>query len=169
LDAQTSGTYHFNGIDVSVLRDAQRAGIRSRAIGFVFQSFHLIAHRTVLENVMLSDVYRRSPRKERAERAARALAQVGLSARRDYLPTRLSGGERQRVAIARAIMGSPRILLCDEPTGNIDSTMTAAILDLFSDLNDRGLTIVTITHDPDVAERANRQVRIVDGRLKEAA
>ena len=169
LDVQTSGSYRFNGIEVSGLNDAQRAGLRSRAMGFVFQSFHLISHRTVMENVMLSDIYRKSPRKERKERALAALAQVGLSKRAKYLPTRLSGGERQRVAIARAIMGSPRILLCDEPTGNIDSAMTAAILDLFADLNDNGLTIVTITHDHDVAARANRQVHIIDGRLQEAA
>jgi ABC-type lipoprotein export system ATPase subunit len=169
LDVQTSGVYRFNGIDVGRLRDTQRAGMRSRAIGFVFQSFHLIAHRTVLENVMLSEVYRKGPRRERSERAAAALAQVGLSKRADYLPTKLSGGERQRVAIARAIMGSPRVLLCDEPTGNIDSAMTIAILDLFAELNESGLTIITITHDPDVAKRAIRQVRIVDGVLKEAA
>ena len=167
LDVQTSGTYRFNGIDVDGLRDQQRAGLRSRAIGFVFQAFHLIAHRTVLENVMLSEVYRKGPRRYRSERAASALAQVGLSERANYLPTRLSGGERQRVAIARAIMGSPRVLLCDEPTGNIDSVTTASILDLFAELNRGGLTIVTITHDVDVAGRANRQVRIVDGMLKE--
>lgn len=169
LDMQTAGTYRFNGIEVARLRDEQRAGLRSRAIGFVFQSFHLISHRTVLENVMLSEVYRKGPRRQRGERAAAALARVGLSARSSYLPTRLSGGERQRVAIARAIMGAPRVLFCDEPTGNIDSTMTASILDLFSELNRDGLTIVTITHDLDVARRATRQVRIVDGRLKEAA
>jgi len=167
LDLQTAGMYRFEGIDVAGLRDPQRAGLRSRAIGFVFQSFHLIAHRTVLENVMLSEIYRKGPRRSRVERAASALAQVGLSKRAGYLPTRLSGGERQRVAIARAIMGSPRVLLCDEPTGNIDSTMTAAILDLFAQLNDNGLTIVTITHDTDVAKRASRQVRIIDGRLQE--
>ena len=167
LDVQTSGTYRFNGIDVDGLRDQQRAGLRSRAIGFVFQAFHLIAHRTVLENVMLSEVYRKGSRRYRSERAASALAQVGLSERANYLPTRLSGGERQRVAIARAIMGSPRVLLCDEPTGNIDSVTTASILDLFAELNRGGLTIVTITHDADVAGRANRQVRIVDGVLKE--
>ena len=167
LDVQTSGTYRFNGIDVDGLRDPQRAGLRSRAIGFVFQAFHLIAHRTVLENVMLSEVYRKGPRRYRSERAASALAQVGLSERANYLPTRLSGGERQRVAIARAIMGSPRVLLCDEPTGNIDSVTTASVLDLFAELNRGGLTIVTITHDADVAGRANRQARIVDGVLKE--
>lgn len=169
LDIQTSGTYRLNGIDVATLRDQQRAGLRSRAIGFVFQSFHLIAHRSVIENVMLSEVYRRGPRREREERAAMALKRVGLSHRARYLPTRLSGGERQRVAIARAIMGAPRVLLCDEPTGNIDSAMTASILELFAQLNQDGLTIVTITHEHDVAESAGRQVHIVDGRLSEAA
>lgn len=169
LDVQDSGTYQFDGIDVSGLRDAERAGLRSRAIGFVFQSFYLIAHRTVLENVMLSEVYRKGSHRERGERAALTLARVGLSERSDYLPTRLSGGERQRVAIARALMGSPRVLLCDEPTGNIDSAMTAAILDLFDELHRSGLTIITITHDTDVAVRADRQVRITDGRLGEVA
>jgi ABC-type lipoprotein export system ATPase subunit len=166
LDVQTSGTYLVNGIDVSGLRDHQRAGLRSRAIGFVFQSFHLISHRTVLENVMLSDVYRKYPRRDRHERAATALARVGLSKRADYLPTRLSGGERQRAAIARAIMGSPRALLCDEPTGNLDSATTASILELFAELNSGGLTIVTITHEADVAQRASRRLRIIDGKIE---
>jgi ABC-type lipoprotein export system ATPase subunit len=166
LDIQTAGNYRFNGIDVAGLRDQQRAGLRSRAIGFVFQAFHLIAHRSVLENVMLSDIYRKYPRRERNERAQSALAQVGLSRRADYLPTRLSGGERQRAAIARAIMGSPRVLLCDEPTGNLDSGTTASILDLFAELNRGGLTIVTITHEADVAQRASRKLRIVDGRIE---
>ncbi len=167
LDIQTAGTYHFNGIEVAGLKDQQRAGLRSRAIGFVFQAFHLIAHRTVLENVMLADIYRKYPRSERSERALAALTQVGLSRRADYLPTRLSGGERQRAAIARAIMGSPRVLLCDEPTGNLDSATTASILDLFGELNRSGLTVVTITHEADVAQRANRQLRIVDGKIEE--
>jgi ABC-type lipoprotein export system ATPase subunit len=167
LDVPTAGIYRFDGLDVSGLSDAQRAGLRSRGIGFVFQSFHLIAHRSVLENVMLSDVYRMYPRRERAERAASALAQVGLGHRMEYLPTRLSGGERQRAAIARAIMGSPRILLCDEPTGNLDSVTSAAIMQLFDDLNRGGLTIVAITHEATVAEHANRQVRIVDGKLED--
>jgi ABC-type lipoprotein export system ATPase subunit len=167
LDQQTSGTYLFNGIDVAQLHDVQRAGLRSRAMGFVFQSFHLISHRAVLDNVMLSDIYRKGSRKDRRERATAAIARVGLTKRAHYLPSRLSGGERQRVAIARAIMGSPRVLLCDEPTGNIDSVMTASILDLFSELNQGGLTIVTITHDTDVADRASRQVRIIDGVLNE--
>jgi len=167
LDVHTSGTYWLDGIDVTGLSDQQRAGLRSRAIGFVFQSFYLIAHRTVLENVALSEVYRKGPRQYRNERAAAVLAEVGLSDRADYLPTRLSGGERQRAAISRAIMGSPRVLLCDEPTGNLDTATTEAILDMFAQLNHGGLTIVTITHDADVAARADRQVRVVDGRLKE--
>jgi macrolide transport system ATP-binding/permease protein len=167
LDVHTSGTYWLDGIDVTGLSDQQRAGLRSRAIGFVFQSFYLIAHRTVLENVALSEVYRKGPRRHRNERAAAVLAEVGLSDRADYLPTRLSGGERQRAAISRAIMGSPRVLLCDEPTGNLDTATTEAILDMFAQLNHGGLTIVTITHDADVAARADRQVRVVDGRLKE--
>ena len=167
LDVQTAGTYHFQGLDVGALRDQQRAGLRSRAIGFVFQSFHLISHRTVLENVMLSDVYRKFPRRQRDERARAALAHVGLSKRADYLPTKLSGGERQRAAIARAIMGEPSVLLCDEPTGNLDSGNSNAIMDLFGELNRGGLTIVTITHEHDVAARASRQIRIIDGRVEE--
>jgi ABC-type ATPase involved in cell division len=118
---------------------------------------------------MLSEVYRKGARRFREEKAAAALARVGLSARADYLPPRLSGGERQRVAIARAIMGSPRVLLCDEPTGNIDSAMTVAILDLFAELNRGGLTIITITHDSDVAERASHRAHIIDGRLRMVA
>ena len=169
LDAPTSGTYHLAGIDVRTLNDGQRAGLRSREIGFVFQAFHLIAYRTVLENVMLGDVYRKGQRRDRDERARAALQRVGLGHREDYLPTRLSGGERQRAAIARSIMGSPSVLLCDEPTGNLDSATTASVLGLFAELNRSGLTIVMITHEADVAASADRRVRIVDGRLSVAA
>ena len=169
LDLPTSGTYRFNGTDVAKLSDNERAGLRSRGIGFVFQSFHLLAHRTVLENVMLAEVYRNEPSRGRAQRAAVALAQVGLSERLGFLPTRLSGGERQRVAIARALIGSPQLLLCDEPTGNLDSATTATILDLFAGLHAQGLTILMITHEDGVAARAERQVRIVDGLLSEVA
>jgi len=165
LDRQSGGTYWLDGIDVAALSDRQRAGLRSRRIGFVFQSFHLLAHRTVLENVMLAETYARRPRAGRADRARAALAAVGLDGRTDFLPTRLSGGERQRVAIARALLNDPELLLCDEPTGNLDSVTTAAILELLAGLHRDGLTIVTITHDPGVATRAERQVRIADGRI----
>jgi macrolide transport system ATP-binding/permease protein len=169
LDVPTSGTYLLRGTDVRELSDGQRAGLRSREIGFVFQAFHLMSYRTVLENVMLADVYRHTPRRGRADRARAALERVGMRQREHYPPTRLSGGERQRAAIARAIMGSPSVLFCDEPTGNLDSGTTAAVLNLFAELNKTGLTIVMITHEADVAARADRQVRIVDGRLTEAA
>lgn len=169
LDTQTSGSYCFDGIEVSDLSDKQRAGLRCRGIGFVFQSFHLLAHRTVTDNVMLADVYRMAPFHDRRAQAAAALDTVGLGHRAEFLPTRLSGGERQRVAIARAIAGSPRLLLCDEPTGNLDSTTTASVLELFAELNRQGMTIMMITHEHDVAERAGREVRITDGVLSESA
>ncbi len=169
LDVPTSGSYRLAGSDVRALNDGQRAGLRSREIGFVFQAFHLIAFRTVLENVMLGDVYRKGPRRNRGDRGRAALERVGLGHRENFLPTRLSGGERQRAAIARGIIGSPSVLLCDEPTGNLDSVTTASVLDLFAELNRSGLTIVMITHEADVAARAHRRVRIVDGRLTEAA
>ena len=165
LDRPTSGTYHFEGIDTSTLNDRERAGLRSRRIGFVFQSFHLLPHRSVLENVMLSEVYRKETAKGREARARAALDRVGLSHRVDYLPSKLSGGEKQRVAIARAIIGSPGLLLCDEPTGNLDSKSTASILDLFKTLNQQGLTLVVVTHDENVAKRASRRVQIIDGQL----
>jgi macrolide transport system ATP-binding/permease protein len=168
LDVQTSGIYLFRGIDVAKLSDRERAGLRSREIGFVFQSFHLLEYRTVIENVMLSDVYRRAPLgPRRSARAAAVLEQVGLAHRADFRPGKLSGGERQRVAIARALLGSPELLLCDEPTGNLDSATTHTILDLIADLNAGGVTVVMITHEPDVAARAGRQVHITDGRLRE--
>jgi ABC-type lipoprotein export system ATPase subunit len=165
LDTHTSGSYRFDGIEVTELTDKQRAGLRCRGIGFVFQSFHLLAHRTVTENVMLADVYRRAPASDRRQRAVAALEQVGLAHRAEFLPTRLSGGERQRAAIARALMGSPRLLLCDEPTGNLDSATTETVLGLFAALHQRGMTIVMITHEHDVAAHAGRQVRITDGLL----
>lgn len=169
LDRFTAGSYRFEGVDVADLSDRQRAGLRARGIGFVFQSFHLLAHRTVTENVMLADVYRRAPFGGRRDRARAALDRVGLAHRAEFLPTRLSGGERQRVAIARALMGSPSLLLCDEPTGNLDSTTTAAMLNLLATLHAQGVTIVMITHEHDVAAQAQRRVRIVDGRMTEAA
>jgi macrolide transport system ATP-binding/permease protein len=163
LDRPTSGRYLFEGIDTARLTDTQRAGLRSQRIGFVFQSFHLLPYRTVVENVMLAEVYRKQRHSGRRVRALAALEHVGLSHRRDFWPMQLSGGERQRVAIARALVGSPSLLLCDEPTGNLDSKSSAALLDLFEKLNQDGLTLVIVTHDEKVAKRAARRVHIVDG------
>ncbi len=169
LDRPTDGRYLLDGIDTALLSDSQRAGERGRRIGFVFQSVHLLSHRSVEENVMLAEIYRGESRSGRFERAVAALRQVGLGHRIGFLPTRLSGGERQRVAIARAIVGSPSLLLCDEPTGNLDSENTASVLDLFDELGRRGLTILVITHDSTVAGRARRVVRMLDGNLSEVA
>ena len=165
LDRPTSGSYFVDGIDTTELSDDERAGLRSQRIGFVFQSFHLLPYRTVLENVMLAEVYRQTSFAGRRDRALAAIERVGLSQRADFLPTKLSGGERQRVAIARALVGSPSLLLCDEPTGNLDSTNTESILEFFAELNQEGLTLAIVTHDENVASRASRRVRIVDGRL----
>jgi macrolide transport system ATP-binding/permease protein len=165
LDHPSSGQYLFDGIDTAKLSDGQRAGLRSQRIGFIFQSFHLLPYRTVLENVMLAEVYRKQPARDREERALAAIERVGLSHRADFMPSKLSGGEQQRVAIARALVGSPSLLLCDEPTGNLDSKTSANLLDLLEKLNKDGLTLVVVTHDEKVANRASRRVHIVDGRL----
>jgi ABC-type lipoprotein export system ATPase subunit len=167
LDRQTEGTYRFDGVDVNELDDLARAGLRGRRIGFIFQAFHLLPHRTVLENVMLAELYVGTPRKGRRERALAALERVGLSDRASFLPTRLSGGQRQRAAIARSLMADPSLLLCDEPTGNLDSKSAAKVLDILGDLSREGLTLIVITHDEHVAARAERRVRIVDGELIE--
>jgi macrolide transport system ATP-binding/permease protein len=165
LDRPTSGSYFFEEIDTTRLSDNQRAGLRSQRIGFVFQSFHLLPHRSVLENVMLAEVYRQQSQRGRRERALAAIERVGLSHRAEFLPTKLSGGERQRVAIARALMGSPSLLLCDEPTGNLDSKSAVEILDFLETLNQQGLTLIVVTHDENVAKRAGRRVHIIDGML----
>ena len=167
LDRPTAGTYRFDGIDVGALNDGRRAGLRSARIGFVFQAFHLLSHRSALENVMMGGLYRRRTRSDRRDRSLDALERVGLAHRAAFPPNRLSGGERQRVAVARALATQPSLLLCDEPTGNLDSATTATMLDLFDELVDSGLTMVIITHDRDVAARAHRRVEIIDGRLAE--
>ncbi len=167
LDRPTSGEYLFEDIDTAALSDEERAGLRSRRIGFVFQAYHLLPHRSVLENVMLAEVYRGQDHQGRRERAVAALERVGLGHRIDFMPTKLSGGEKQRVAIARALVGSQNFLLCDEPTGNIDSKSGEEIIDLFEKLNEQGLTLIIVTHNEDVAKRARRRVHIVDGRLTE--
>ncbi|GAA2427084.1 ABC transporter ATP-binding protein [Streptomyces glaucus] len=169
LDAPTSGTYLLDGIDTGTLRDADRTALRGRRIGFVFQAFHLMPHRSALENVVLAMVYCGVPRRERAPRAREALRRVGLGHRVDALPTRMSGGERQRVAIARALVARPSLLLCDEPTGNLDSANAQAVLRLLEELHDEGMTVVLITHDRDVAARGRRSVAIRDGVLSEEA
>jgi len=165
LDRPTSGTYRLDGLDVSGLTDAQRTAVRGQRIGFVFQAFHLLPHRTVLENVMLSQLYNRIDAKERRPRAQAALERVGLGHRVDFAPTTLSGGERQRVAIARALVTNPAILLGDEPTGNLDSTTTGSILELFDELHSADLTLIVITHDHEVSRRARRVVTMRDGVL----
>jgi putative ABC transport system ATP-binding protein len=167
LDRQDTGTYLFDGIDVGRLDDDARAALRAQRIGFVFQTFNLLAHRTVLDNVMLAEVYRGAEREGRADRARAALERVGMLKRAGFLPVKLSGGEQQRVAIARALMAEHTLLLCDEPTGNLDSANTAAVLALFDELRSAGLTLIIVTHEEDVARHAGRRVRMVDGRLTE--
>jgi ABC-type lipoprotein export system ATPase subunit len=167
LDRQTEGTYRLDGVDVNELDDLARAGLRGRKIGFIFQAFHLLPHRTVLENVMLAELYVGAPRRGRRERALEALERVGLLDRADFLPTRLSGGQRQRAAIARSLMAQPTLLLCDEPTGNLDSKSAANVLEILGELTQGGLTLVVITHDEHVASKADRRVRIIDGQLVE--
>ena len=168
LDRPTEGTYELDGIDTGSLKEADRTSIRGQKIGFVFQSFHLLAHRSATENVMLAQLYNHVPRRDRRTRAQETLAQVGLAHRADAPPTQLSGGERQRVAIARALVNRPSLLLCDEPTGNLDSATADSVLALIDELHGAGLTIVVITHDPKVAARGQRTVTIRDGLLSVA-
>src|SRR5262245_7058067 len=165
LDRPTGGQYLFHGIETSTLSENERAGLRSRHIGFVFQSFHLLPYRTVLENVMLAEVYRRHTRRGRYKRAMEVIRRVGLAHRADFPPFKLSGGECQRVAIARALMGTPRLLLCVEPTGSLDARNAASILDLLAELNDEGITIIVVTHDETVAGRGSSRVTMKDGEL----
>ncbi len=166
LDRPTEGSYLFEGIDTAALSESQRAGLRSRRIGFVFQSFHLLAHRSVIENVLLSTIYNGMPRPDRIPAAEAALLRVGLGHRMDFLPTRLSGGERQRVAIARALVTRPALLLADEPTGNLDSATGGAVLDLFDELRADGLTLMVVTHDSQVSTHADRAIHLRDGRIE---
>jgi putative ABC transport system ATP-binding protein len=169
LDRPTEGTIEIDGMDVGAAPERDRAAVRAHRIGFVFQSFHLLPHRTAVENVMLAQVYADLPRRGRLSAAMAALTQVGLAERADALPTTLSGGERQRVAIARALVNRPSLLLCDEPTGNLDTDTTSELSDLLDRLNRQGTTLLVITHNPAVAARARRQVAIRDGRLSHEA
>ncbi|MER5882542.1 ABC transporter ATP-binding protein [Streptomyces sp. NPDC001941] len=166
LDAPTAGHYLLDGTDTGGLGDARRTALRGQRIGFVFQAFHLLPHRTARENVELALVHGvPAPRAERSARALDALDRVGLAHRTEALPTRLSGGEQQRVAVARALVARPSLLLCDEPTGNLDTATAASVLRLLDELHADGITLVVITHDPAVAARASRTVTLRDGVL----
>ncbi|WP_373542393.1 ABC transporter ATP-binding protein [Chamaesiphon sp.] len=165
LDRPTSGHYYLDKLDVSTLPDAELAKIRNRKLGFIFQQFHLLPQLNALENVMLPMIYGGMPAGERKERAVHALEQVGLSNRMANRPNQLSGGQQQRVAIARAIVSEPRLLLADEPTGALDSRTTQEVMDIFTQLNESGITIVMVTHEPDVAKQTRRIVWFKDGRV----
>ena len=167
LDRPTAGSYRLDGIDVLSLNDNQLSEIRCRKIGFVFQSFQLLATETALQNVMLPLSFAGVRRGERREIARRALERVGLGDRLDFLPTQLSGGQKQRVAIARALVNGPQIVLADEPTGALDQKSGASVLDLFEQLNAEGVTIIVITHDAGVSSRAKKILHIVDGEIVE--
>ena len=167
LDSPTAGSYLLDGLDTSRLGDRDRSALRGSRIGFVFQAFHLLPYRTALENVLLAQMYNQTPRSARVRAAVDALDAVRLGHRLDALPTTLSGGECQRVAIARALVNRPSLLLCDEPTGNLDSRNAAALMDLLDQLNAAGFTIVVITHDASVAAHAGRTVAMSDGVLSE--
>lgn len=167
LDKATSGTYELAGLDVSNLKDKELSDLRLREIGFVFQSFHLMPRESAAENVSLPLSYAGVKKKERRERAKKALERVGLGERIDFKPTQLSGGQKQRVAIARAIVNNPKILLADEPTGALDQKSGAQVMELFQKLNEEGVTIVMITHDPKIAAHAKRVIRIIDGVIHE--
>ncbi len=167
LDTPTSGTYQLAGEDVSTMHENALADVRNRRIGFVFQQFNLLSTMSAWRNVELPLVYAGLPRAERKRRAVDALARVGLADRVDHRPGELSGGQQQRVSVARALVTDPQLILADEPTGNLDSTATADVLDLFDELQAQGRTIVLITHEHDVAARAQREVHMRDGRLLE--
>lgn len=166
LDQPTAGQYLFAGIDVSTLTKKELAGIRNRKIGFVFQGFNLLGRTTALENVELPMFYSRASRKEREDRAREALARVGLADRGDHFPSQLSGGQQQRVAIARALANKPLLLLADEPTGNLDSRTSVEMMEIFQKLNADGLTIVLVTHEPDISRFARREIVFRDGRIR---
>ncbi len=166
LDRPTSGNYVLDGVNVAQLPKKELAAIRNRRLGFVFQGFNLLSRTTALENVELPTLYARLDAEERQKRARRALEMVGLGERLDHFPSQLSGGQQQRVAIARALVNQPSILLADEPTGNLDSRTSVEIMSILQKLNDEGLTIVLVTHEPDIAQYAKRVITFRDGRVR---
>ncbi|WP_413774888.1 ABC transporter ATP-binding protein [Actinocorallia sp. A-T 12471] len=167
LDRPSSGSYLLRGSDTAHLAERERTRVRAQSIGFVFQAFHLVAHKTAWANVALPLLYTRVPHRDRRRRAEEQLHRVGLGHRLDAYPATLSGGEKQRVAIARATVHGPSMLLCDEPTGNLDSETSATVMDLLDRMAGDGLAVVVVTHDPAVAARADRVLRVRDGRLAE--
>jgi putative ABC transport system ATP-binding protein len=169
LEAFSGGTYKLDGIDVSRMGDGERSRIRNQKIGFIFQAFNLIPDLNVLDNIEVPLRYRGYGSAERKKRAADALSRVGLSARGKHYPAELSGGQQQRVAIARALAGEPRLLLADEPTGNLDSAMARSVMELLEELHRDGATIVMVTHDPQLAARAQRNVHVIDGQVVDLA
>ena len=167
LDLPREGEFFLGGENVLTMNENAVADLRNRMIGFVFQNFNLLPRETALENVALPLLYAGVPRRERAERAREALESVGLGDRVDFLPTQLSGGQKQRVAIARAMINRPHVLLADEPTGALDSASGKQVMELFEKLNADGMTVVMITHAPEIAQRARRMIRILDGKIAE--
>lgn len=167
LDRADAGTYILDGIDISSMDENQLSDVRLNKIGFVFQTFQLMAGETALDNVALPLIYAGVKKPERAKRAAEALERVGLGERMNFYPNQLSGGQKQRVAIARAMINNPRILLADEPTGALDQASGRQVMDLFQQLNEEGTTVIMITHDANVAKNAKRVMKIVDGELSE--
>lgn len=165
LDVQSSGKFFLDSIDIESLSENEKAEIRSKKIGFVFQSFNLLSRTTAMENVELPLLYSSSNGKSRKELSEKALSLVGLSDRKDHLPTQLSGGQQQRVAIARAMVNDPSIILADEPTGNLDSKTSAEIMNIFNDLNKKGKTIIMITHEREIAEYGSKIIEMKDGKI----
>jgi putative ABC transport system ATP-binding protein len=166
LDRPTAGTYHLDGVDVEKAKDAELSAIRNRKVGFVFQTFNLIGRQSALKNVELPMLYAKIPPRERAERAKALLEMVGMGDRMKHQPSELSGGQKQRVAIARAMANGPALLLADEPTGALDSQTSRTVMDIFHDLHEqRGKTIVLITHNPELADECQRVLTLLDGRI----